>query len=41
MVLEFLRTFGEVFDLKDEFPEGISLGENTGSNPAVVLFWFL
>ncbi|KAG7238085.1 hypothetical protein INR49_031439 [Caranx melampygus] len=28
MVLEFLRAFGEVFDLNDEFPDGISLGEN-------------
>ena len=26
MILEFLRAFGEVFDLKDEFPDGISLG---------------
>uniref|UniRef100_A0A096M7C9 Bromodomain adjacent to zinc finger domain protein 1A n=1 Tax=Poecilia formosa TaxID=48698 RepID=A0A096M7C9_POEFO len=25
MVLEFLRAFGEAFDLKDEFPEGITL----------------
>lgn len=25
MVLEFLKAFGEVFDLKDEFPDGISL----------------
>uniref|UniRef100_A0AAY4A062 Bromodomain adjacent to zinc finger domain protein 1A n=1 Tax=Denticeps clupeoides TaxID=299321 RepID=A0AAY4A062_9TELE len=25
MVLEFLQAFGELFDLKDEFPEGISL----------------
>lgn len=28
MVLEFLWAFGEVFDLKDEFPDGVSLGEN-------------
>lgn len=27
MVLEFLRAFGEAFDLKDEFPDGVSLGE--------------
>lgn len=27
MVLEFLKGFGEIFDLKDEFPEGIALGE--------------
>lgn len=26
MVLEFLRAFGEEFELKDEFPDGISLG---------------
>ncbi|KAM9708571.1 bromodomain adjacent to zinc finger domain protein 1A isoform 1-T3 [Menidia menidia] len=25
MVLEFLRAFGEAFDLKDEFPDGVSL----------------
>lgn len=29
MVLEFLRAFGHVFDLKDEFPDGVSLGEKT------------
>lgn len=28
MVLEFLWAFGEVFDLKNEFPDGVSLGEN-------------
>lgn len=28
MVLEFLQAFGELFDLKDEFPEGVSLGES-------------
>lgn len=28
MVLEFLLAFGETFDLKNEFPDGISLGEN-------------
>lgn len=27
MVLEFLQAFGELFDLKDEFPDGVSLGE--------------
>lgn len=32
MVLEFLRAFGEAFDLKDEFPDGVSLGENTSTN---------
>ena len=29
MVLEFLRAFGEAFGLKDEFPDGVSLGEKT------------
>lgn len=28
MVLEFLWAFGEVFDLKNEFPDGVTLGEN-------------
>ncbi|NXC37634.1 BAZ1A protein, partial [Penelope pileata] len=27
MVLEFLYAFGELFDLQDEFPEGVSLGK--------------
>lgn len=27
MVLEFLNAFGELFDLKDEFPDGITLGK--------------
>lgn len=31
MVLQFLRNFGESFDLKDEFPDGISLGESVCS----------
>lgn len=31
MVLEFLQAFGEAFDLKDEFPDGVSLGENTST----------
>uniref|UniRef100_H3BET6 Bromodomain adjacent to zinc finger domain 1A n=1 Tax=Latimeria chalumnae TaxID=7897 RepID=H3BET6_LATCH len=26
MVLEFLHAFGELFDLQDEFPEGVTLG---------------
>lgn len=26
MVVEFLQAFGQVFDLKDEFPDGVSLG---------------
>lgn len=25
MVLEFLNAFGELFDLQDEFPEGVTL----------------
>lgn len=32
MVLEFLKAFGELFDLKDEFPEGITLGEKHWQN---------
>lgn len=27
MVLEFLNAFGELFDLKDEFPDGVTLGK--------------
>lgn len=27
MVLEFLYAFGELFDLQDEFPEGVTLGK--------------
>lgn len=27
MVLEFLKSFGELFDLKDEFPDRVSLGQ--------------
>lgn len=30
MVLEFLNAFGELFDLQDEFPEGVSLGKYYG-----------
>ncbi|XP_022621867.1 bromodomain adjacent to zinc finger domain protein 1A [Seriola dumerili] len=49
MVLEFLRAFGEVFDLKDEFPDGISLEvleeALVGSDPegplCELLFFFL
>ncbi|XP_076013145.1 bromodomain adjacent to zinc finger domain protein 1A [Genypterus blacodes] len=49
MVLEFLRAFGEVFDLKDEFPEGVSLEvleeALVGSDPegplCELLFFFL
>ncbi|XP_069391303.1 bromodomain adjacent to zinc finger domain protein 1A isoform X2 [Paralichthys olivaceus] len=49
MILEFLRAFGEVFDLKDEFPDGISLEvleeALVGSDPegplCELLFFFL
>ncbi|XP_040925176.1 bromodomain adjacent to zinc finger domain protein 1A isoform X2 [Betta splendens] len=49
MVLEFLRAFGEEFDLKDEFPDGISLEvleeALVGSDPegplCELLFFFL
>ncbi|XP_029972388.1 bromodomain adjacent to zinc finger domain protein 1A isoform X2 [Salarias fasciatus] len=49
MVLEFLRGFGEAFDLKDEFPDGISLEvleeALVGSDPegplCELLFFFL
>ena len=27
MVVEFLRVFGDLFDLQDEFPDGVSLGK--------------
>ncbi|XP_066525550.1 bromodomain adjacent to zinc finger domain protein 1A isoform X2 [Hoplias malabaricus] len=49
MVLEFLKAFGEIFDLKDEFPEGITLEvleeALVGSDPegplCELLFFFL
>lgn len=49
MVLEFLHAFGELFDLKDEFPDGITLEvleeALVGSNPegplCELLFFFL
>ncbi|XP_061598939.1 bromodomain adjacent to zinc finger domain protein 1A isoform X2 [Cololabis saira] len=49
MVLEFLRAFGEAYDLKDEFPDGISLEvleeALVGSDPegplCELLFFFL
>ncbi|XP_030574550.1 bromodomain adjacent to zinc finger domain protein 1A isoform X2 [Archocentrus centrarchus] len=49
MVLEFLRAFGEAFDLKDEFPDGVSLEvleeALVGSDPegplCELLFFFL
>ncbi|XP_024124234.1 bromodomain adjacent to zinc finger domain protein 1A [Oryzias melastigma] len=49
MVLEFLRAFGEAFDLKDEFPDGITLEvleeALVGSDPegplCELLFFFL
>ena len=27
MVMEFLNVFGNLFDMKDEFPNGLSFGE--------------
>ncbi|KAM6973255.1 bromodomain adjacent to zinc finger domain protein 1A [Aplochiton taeniatus] len=49
MVLEFLKAFGELFDIKDEFPDGVSLEvleeALVGSNPegplCELLFFFL
>uniref|UniRef100_A0A3Q4HWS9 Bromodomain adjacent to zinc finger domain protein 1A-like n=1 Tax=Neolamprologus brichardi TaxID=32507 RepID=A0A3Q4HWS9_NEOBR len=48
MVLEFLQAFGEAFDLKDEFPDGVSLVLEealVGSDPegplCELLFFFL
>uniref|UniRef100_A0A4W5RCH2 Bromodomain adjacent to zinc finger domain protein 1A n=1 Tax=Hucho hucho TaxID=62062 RepID=A0A4W5RCH2_9TELE len=49
MVLEFLKAFGELFDLKDEFPEGLTLEvleeALVGSDPegplCELLFFFL
>ncbi|KAJ1102985.1 hypothetical protein NDU88_000417, partial [Pleurodeles waltl] len=49
MVLEFLHAFGELFDLQDEFPEGISLevleealvGNNADGPLCELLFFFL
>ncbi|KAG7471794.1 hypothetical protein JOB18_045529 [Solea senegalensis] len=49
MVLEFLRAFGEAFDLKDEFPDGVTLEvleeALVGSDPegplCELLFFFL
>ncbi|XP_042083188.1 bromodomain adjacent to zinc finger domain protein 1A [Haplochromis burtoni] len=49
MVLEFLQAFGEAFDLKDEFPDGVSLEvleeALVGSDPegplCELLFFFL
>ncbi|CAL9686700.1 unnamed protein product [Knipowitschia caucasica] len=49
MVLEFLTSFGEVFDLKDEFPDGVTLEvleeALVGSDPegplCELLFFFL
>ena len=28
MVVEFLNAFGNLFDIKDEFPSGLSFGKN-------------
>lgn len=49
MVLEFLRSFGEIFDLKDEFPDGLTLDvleeALVGSDPegplCELLFFFI
>lgn len=41
MVLEFLQAFGEVYDLKDEFPDGVSLGQNALSQNLTRTLWFL
>lgn len=49
MILEFLKAFGEVFELKDEFPDGVSLKileeALVGSDPegplCELLFFFL
>uniref|UniRef100_A0A3P9JXH2 Bromodomain adjacent to zinc finger domain protein 1A n=1 Tax=Oryzias latipes TaxID=8090 RepID=A0A3P9JXH2_ORYLA len=49
MILEFLRAFGEAFDLKDEFPDGVTLEvleeALVGSDPegplCELLFFFL
>ena len=29
MVLEFLTVFGNLFDIRDEFPNGLTFGEKT------------
>lgn len=36
MILEFLRAFGEAFDLKDEFPDGVTLGESLAASVLAV-----
>ncbi|KAJ3613285.1 hypothetical protein NHX12_019535 [Muraenolepis orangiensis] len=49
MVVEFLRVFGELFDLQDEFPEGVSLevleealvGQDPEGPLCELLFFFL
>ncbi|XP_062906195.1 bromodomain adjacent to zinc finger domain protein 1A [Mobula hypostoma] len=49
MVLEFLHAFGELFDLQDEFPDGVSLesleealvGNDTEGPLCELLFFFL
>ncbi len=38
MVQEFLQAFGEAFDLKDEFPDGVSLGKSEVSLIRNLLF---
>lgn len=40
MVLEFLHAFGELFDLQDEFPEGVTLGKLWFMWQAAPFWWF-
>lgn len=40
MVLEFLHAFGELFDLQDEFPEGVTLGKLWFMWKGAPLWWF-
>lgn len=40
MVLEFLHAFGELFDLQDEFPEGVTLGKLSFMWQGAPLWWF-
>lgn len=40
MVLEFLHAFGELFDLQDEFPEGVTLGKLWFMWQGAPLWWF-
>lgn len=40
MVLEFLHAFGELFDLQDEFPEGVTLGKLCFMWQGAPVWWF-